>query len=71
MAHWNIWSEGFVAWPNMRVSAQLYFRDIKGNTFKEACETVLDGCTVYDAQKNTLWGCQLFDNENDARKHFG
>lgn len=25
----------------------------------------------YDANRNTLWGCNMYDNEVDARKSFG
>ena len=44
------------------------------DSFLEACKMAWNdhrGYGNYDEERNTIWGCRLFDNEADARKDFG
>jgi hypothetical protein len=46
-----------------------------GKSFKEAVERYADSDISfrmnYDPDKMTHWGCNLFDNETDAKKVYG
>lgn len=69
MTLWYIWSEGFAA-TGQSGSATLHGTRM-GETFEEACQALFKDDKTYSKEKNTLWGCHLFDNESDARKSFG
>lgn len=78
-----LWVEGYAATGN-RGTAQLigYY---KGNNLDEAVQDFIN--TDYDPESwgdysppsrlgghgmyHALWGCRIFDNEEDARKSFG
>ena len=73
MKEFEIWSEGYAATGE---SAKAYFYGTQeAETFKDACDTYADNNptfkSCYNAEKLTMWGCQLFDNEIDARRNFG
>lgn len=71
---WSVWTEGYAATGQ---SSPAEFRgEFMAATFEEAClkwVATLDaeGQRCYNKDKNTFWGCRLFDNEVDARKSFG
>ena len=77
----QIWSEGFRATGESQ--GAFFHGTSEGENFKEAVEnfanTFPDFKKYYDVRINTktgeeylsYWGCQLFDNEQDARKSFG
>lgn len=75
MKEFSVWAEGYVA-TGERAGAQLLGR-ASGRTFKDACialfkkDSTLQGATYFSVVSLTYWGCQLFDNETDARKAFG
>ena len=73
MKKWPVWMEGFAATGNAK-SAE-YGGEFEGETFADACENWLKASHgdehLFDKAKLTYWGCQLFDNEADARKNFG
>lgn len=69
----NIWSEGYRA--NGESSGAVYLGIYAGVDFRDAClkwaNSTSDRLQLYDRVRNTYWGCQLFDNEIDARANFG
>lgn len=65
----EIWSEGFSA--TGQYSKAQFYGVVEADTFKTACDLKFQGEDTYSPEDLTLWGCQLFDNENDARKSFG
>lgn len=72
MKKWQIWMEGFQIMAEHACAE--YLGEYKAETFKEACKKAVhakgyDG--LYDEKNNTVWGCCLYDNEEDARKDFG
>lgn len=70
---WEIWSEGYRVTGNS-AGAQFHGTVDKcvAKTFKEACNIIFRGQEGnYDPMRLTLWGCELFDNEKDAKKGFG
>lgn len=66
-----IWVEGFAA-TGEHGTAQ-FLGTAVGRTFKEACQNwfAQHPSRTYDPERNTDWGCRLFDNPDDARKSFG
>lgn len=69
----NIWSEGYRT--SGESSGATYIGTYSGVDFRDACfkwaNSVSDRLQLYDRVRNTYWGCQLFDNEIDARANFG
>lgn len=67
----EVWCEGFAA--TGQSGQATFYGKVKGKTFEEACQkmAVIQKWGSYDAERNTIWGCRLFDNEDDARKAFG
>ena len=64
-----IFAEGFVATCE---SGEAKFEGLcVGLDFKDACKSFFKDNEYYDETRNTLWGCRLFDNLNDAQKGFG
>jgi hypothetical protein len=72
---YQIWSEGWAT--TGQSSGATYHGTGTGNNFEEACKDFfvvrawpkID--SYYHPGTNTYWGCNLFDNEADARKSFG
>lgn len=69
---YEIWSEGFVTTGNSSTARLL--GKAQGATFDKAVHrlSLEEGFKVeYKDGKPYVWGCQLFDNEHDARLTFG
>lgn len=73
MKQFEIWSEGYAATGDRGVA--VLHGEAQGETFREA---VLDFARRtpsfarhFDERHMEHWGCQLFDNERDARESFG
>jgi len=76
----EIWMQGYSVTGNYSTAS---FEGIShGKNFKEACInyykvkntlSILCGHVgdLFDKERITYWGCQLYDNEKDARKIFG
>ena len=74
MKTYNIYMEGFRATGQSEPASLIGTED--GETFKDACakfmEYVYDpNSRFYDKERNTYWGCRLFDNMEDASRSFG
>lgn len=74
MEEFEVWSEGYAA-TGEHGTAQ-FLGKYKGIDFKDACmKMMLDQKweidKFYSEKYNTYWGCKFYDNEKDARKHFG
>lgn len=65
----EIWAEGYRATGDSCPAR--YIGLVQGATLQEACRRHFKGHPNYDKERNTLWGCRLFDNETDARRSFG
>ena len=66
---WTVWREGYRA-TGAEEKAHLA-GTLVAKSFFEACEKLFENNANYDSERNTLWGCKLFDNEIDARRFFG
>jgi hypothetical protein len=68
---YEIWIEGYRVTGNSSDATLLGTQE--GQTFKEACIAYVKRTrqTDYNEERNSIWGCRLFDNEIDARKSFG
>lgn len=66
---YEVWSEGFRA-TGEHGRARFHGK-ARALTFEDACHEVLAHDSDFDAEKNTHWGCRLFDNERSARLAFG
>lgn len=72
MAQFTIWSEGYHV--NEGRFPAFCLGEFTADTFAQACKKAAihrDMESLFDAQRLTVWGCRLFDNEMDARKSFG
>jgi len=69
---WNIWSEGYSATGEHGTATFHGTVDTcVAPTFKKACAIMFKGNNDFSPERMTHWGCELFDNEQDARKGFG
>jgi len=66
----NIWREGY-ACTGQRAGACLVAESVPGVNFRDACQKYYKGNGNYGPERNTDWGCHLFDNQEDAIKSFG
>ena len=69
---YSVWMEGFHIMEGHGLAE--YLGDYEANSFLEACKLAADdhpGYGGYNPEYNTIWGCRLFDNEEDARRSFG
>ncbi len=72
MNNYTIWMEGFLI-TGGGAPAQ-FLGMYEANSFLEACKTAVhvgNHTSDYNEERNTIWGCRLFDNEKDARRSFG
>ena len=70
--NFDIWSEGYSC--TGEAAGAHRHGEQQANTFQEACDKFFiaekhNG--YYDRKHLTYWGCQLFDNEAQARRGFG
>ena len=79
---YNIWSEGYLAtgMEGIPAKAQCHATDVEASSFIEAVKKWYSsepdaerrfGSLVIRDGRAFIWGCELFDNEIDARKGFG
>jgi hypothetical protein len=78
MKIWEIWMGGYLASGMEGIPAKAQkIGDVEAETFQQACDIL---CSPkewqnewgnYDSDHLTVWGCGLFDNEQDARRSFG
>ena len=70
---YTVWLEGYSATGN-RAPAQC-LGETEAPSFKEACQKLLKeqgwNMAYYNAERNTFWFCDFYDNETDAREHYG
>lgn len=82
MPLYNIWSEGYLAtgMEGIPAKAQLLASNVEGDNFVDAVykwyQSEPDALREYgnlyiDKGIASIWGCRLYDNEEDARKSFG
>lgn len=72
MNEYEVWSEGYRVSGN---ECDATFHGVfKGATFSDACAEFAKTISRpgdFDPERLTYWGCELFDNEEDARRSFG
>lgn len=66
---YTIWMEGFLT-NGDKAEAHLV-GTFEAASFEEACQKAFEGDPLYNQERNTYWGCGLYDNEAAARKSFG
>ena len=66
---YDVWMEGYRVLGNEQGAELL--GSATAETFKEACDIVCMGDDHYDSYAGEVWGCRLYDNEEEARKSFG
>ena len=74
----QVWSEGYLAtgMDGIREKARM-LAEVEADSFQDACDRLCSDQAWqrqngnYNAERLTVWGCRLFDNEADARKSFG
>jgi hypothetical protein len=73
MKFYDIWMEGYAISGNS--SGASFVGTIEAESFQEACENWYKKedpeNKYYNSERNTYWGCSLFDNQTDAIKSFG
>ena len=73
MKTYEIWMEGF-ACTGASSGARLLGK-MKGKSFKDACAKLAledeNFKEYYDSNRQTFWGCRLFDNQIKAIRTFG
>ena len=69
MKVYTIWIEGYQIQGGSCKASEV--ATIKANSFKEACKIHYKNDKLFNEEKLTVWGCELYDNEIDARKSFG
>lgn len=74
MKKYSLWMEGYQATGDH--ASATYLGEFEAKTFREAVEKWSYTLSKKDASLLNLktcsyWGCNIFDNEEDARKHFG
>ena len=65
----EVWREGYRITGESECAFKL--GEAQAATFEEACDIVCSGKADYDANRLTVWGCRLFNNEADARRFAG
>lgn len=74
MKVYDIWAEGYrcTSWQS---SGATLVGQACAETFQEACDKYAtydeDFKQLYDPERLTYWGCDLFDNQRDAQRNFG
>ena len=74
---YTIWMEGYRATGEHGTAQKLNEFPIEAESFDDAVKQLLviepEHATYYDktGDRHSIWACQLYDNEQDARKHFG
>lgn len=72
---YNVWIEGYLC-TGMEGCPEpgRLLGTVEAESFKEACALICAKeklLSLYDSERNTVWGCRLFETEKDARKSFG
>lgn len=72
---WQVWIEGYRATGGSAKAQNV--GEVEAATFREACDILCSPAEwqeqwgTYNAERGTVWGCRLFDNEVAARRSFG
>lgn len=73
MKVYEIWSEGYRA--TGEEGSATFHGTMRGDSFHQACDRLAEHHSAfakyYETDTMTYWGCQLFDNEKDARARYG
>lgn len=74
MARFQIWSTGYLCTGMEGIPSPARFHgEWEGENLLDACSKCFAGNDDYEVEDSvpSLWGCNIFDNEADARKLFG
>lgn len=70
---YEVWNEGYSL--TGQSSPAQFLGKFEAKSFEEACVIAIKANSwsmeSYDPKRNAYWGCKFYDNETDARKHFG
>lgn len=70
---WEVWAEGYSATGEYARASRLAF-NVAADSFPEAVQRVAElspHFELYDLEKLTYWGCQLYPTEEEARRSYG
>lgn len=48
-----------------------FVAEVEADSFQEACDKYFEGNLLYNSQYLSLWGCGLYETEEEARRLFG
>lgn len=70
---YEVWMQGFQVMEGTEPAELLGI--YKADSFLDACQMAVNDhpgyIEYYEPERNCIWGCKLFDNEEDARRAFG
>ena len=64
----DVWSEGYAVSGNSH--AATFHAKVESKSFRDACILYFGNDSNFNFDNMTYWGCQLYDNEQDARRNF-
>jgi len=68
----TVWEEGYLcSGMEGRPASARIIGQVKAASFRDACIALCKDNKDFDEERLDVWGCRLFDNEDDARKQFG
>lgn len=70
--NYEVWMEGYR--DNGGGAGASFMGTYEAEDFLSACKMAVKkhgDQKLYNPERNTIWGCHLYDNELDARKYFG
>ena len=73
MKHIEIWMEGYAITGQYGIAQCIWRGEAKdfNDAVKKYYKDKDDSLHRYENGKHSIWGCRLFDNEQDAREGFG
>lgn len=72
MTKYNIWMEGLLITGMEGTPSKAWcVAEVEASSFKEACIKYFKDDSNFNEEHLSVWGCRLYDNEQDARRLFG
>ena len=69
MKEYEVWCEGYLATGESGTASLI--GKVKAKSFYEACVELCSKNEYFNKERLTIWGCNLYPTEKEARKHFG
>lgn len=68
---YEIWQEGFMIQGIDFAAKAEFIANVKAESFQEACDKHYKGNPLYNSEHRAVWGCRLYETEEEARQSFG